>query len=337
MLRNFVVVFVLLWLSIPVYGEGVDSRVVRGKVLLPDGKPAAGVVVYLLQAARPSHSYFVTMDGAKNNPRCQFRTNARGEFEIRFAVTRDGDYTKEAAKLGHGVYYLVVLPGAKTSGAVSGPIMNPDAADEDVIFWRKFWDTKLVLGDKPLQINMQIRKGDTLAGRVETTDGKPIAGAKLKIFSRLTFNSHTGNGGEIFEMTTSTNADGLFRFERVFPGHVLIQFPTPGMVWMQTRIGKNGPWQDEHVDQVESSDWVEIRIVQDNYSRSAGASPMPKANRFLGPKCSSAGPITGRRKSAATALRPRPERTPTADTRRRLARHGYHISGLKSRATNRLK
>jgi hypothetical protein len=99
------------------------------------------------------------------------------------------------------------------------------------------WDTEgdgdWVFTNETPEIDMVLTSGHTITGTVMTPEGKPISGKTIHAIHDLHVDSHTGAGGEVFDVKATSDADGHFKLEHVYP--VACALRTDG-AWTRTQI-----------------------------------------------------------------------------------------------------
>jgi hypothetical protein len=167
---------------------------------------------------------------------------------------------------GFGQFYLVATkPG--WAGGVSCELLNLD--DEDLEHYLHAqdidcqppeevdeWLSKCipyVLGDKsdgkPLEI--VLKRGLKVDGQIVDTNGKPVAKKEVTLFLDLHAGTHTGHGNEIFEQQSSTNREGKFQFESVYPNDFYLELLNHSggpPYWIRTRVRNR--WVDKIEDEI---------------------------------------------------------------------------------------
>jgi hypothetical protein len=219
---------------------------VLGYLLGADDRPVSGTTVLLLGMGRRNA---VNMEEAARRSHYHTVTDSGGRFEFRFDPVVGSSYrgyTPAAALPNLGAYYAVVPPGERSAGAVGTRIVN-DFRTHTPSYDARRIAGYLVLRDPVTSITLRLLPGVPLAGRIRDGGGKTLAGVAVKTYMDLHAESHTGYGGENFEHETTTDADGIFRFENLMPGRWTVE---AGDTWVRTRID-NGPWTDNRLDTVD--------------------------------------------------------------------------------------
>jgi RNA polymerase sigma factor (sigma-70 family) len=160
----------------PASKEAVRSITVRGKVLDPDGKPFAGAKLYL----------------AHYGPRDEVR------FSVRATSGSDGrfDFTIDRAELAKA---RPDQPDAVVKAWAEKPWVGQVAAVADGFGY----DYVHVNGSDPLvELTLRLVKDVPVNGRILDPDGKPVAGAKLRVLMVRAF-AGEDLGGVLQELRTN--------------------------------------------------------------------------------------------------------------------------------------
>ena len=132
-----------------------SEKIVRGRVLLPGGKPAAGADLYWPHAGSPPPRAAREIEYTKRGV-----TDAEGWFQIAFSAD-------DLPASGLALYLVAHKPGFG-------------------IDW-----LKVESGEVPAEITLQLVEDRPIRGRVTDTEGRPIAGARLAVNNM--WESHDGN------------------------------------------------------------------------------------------------------------------------------------------------
>jgi hypothetical protein len=218
-------------------------REIKVTLLDADDKPAAGVAVDLYgqdhgerwPEADPEPKKDPAPEKSKEKSSktdrwWHFKTDEQGAFTVRFPVKAD---TWGEAAPRHGAFYLVVnLPDGHR--AVSPRIFHGVTREESADYEVNEWDSEdggdWVFTDETHDISMQLLDGRTVSGTVISPDGKPLSGKTVTVTHDLHVDSHTGAGGDIFVVKATTDAEGHFKLEHVYP------------VACRMDTGKEGAW-----------------------------------------------------------------------------------------------
>lgn len=151
---------------------------------------AAGVIQGKLTAAdgRPAAGIKVTADNYERANYWSTTTSSTGWYELR--VPPGNDYVVYYAD-GHFVQYA------------------PGTADQQQA--RHY----AVASGRTLRVNDTLLSAPALTGRLTDAAGAPVAGAQVR------FRTVTG-----FELSTTTDADGRYRFDKISPAEVKVVFVT---------------------------------------------------------------------------------------------------------------
>ena len=222
-----------------------ESRIVRGQVLNVDGTPASSVGVYIVGGGRMS---LITYDEAVEK-NLGWDTDTAGRFEAKFA-NQFPNFLWPQPQLFWGSYHFVVPPGKSHCGAISCDIVNPDPREEfKEPSGGSPWGKRAILSDIPATVVLQLKKGIVVQGVVLDPANKPISDAKVEIHHEVGVYGRTGGGGEIFLRTTTTGDGGRFVFENVYPASFHLSLGH-SLAWLRTRLGENGPWVEDCVDDI---------------------------------------------------------------------------------------
>ncbi|MCX7014514.1 MAG: carboxypeptidase-like regulatory domain-containing protein [Candidatus Sumerlaeota bacterium] len=220
-------------------GAAGETRTVNAKVLNVDGTPLAGAAVELKGIDRPTLGLDKTWT---------FKTDGEGRFTAEFVNRRldpegDDPKAKDTSRPGWGLYYFLVPPDKEQSGAVSGPVNFHSTLENPEDEWGK----AVALDGPSLEVVLRMKKGIVVEGVVLDLREKPLSGVKARLFHDLHADSHTGLGGEIFERSATSGADGRFRFDNVYPVQFALDVEKPA-VWLKTQRGEGGEWVDNRID-----------------------------------------------------------------------------------------
>jgi protocatechuate 3,4-dioxygenase beta subunit len=237
----------------------VSSLRLNGILLEVDGRPAAGTMVYLRGLDRMN---IVGLDEAAKRPHYHVKTDAQGRFAFDFKAVPEGSgghYESPADGLPYfGDYCAVVPPAADGShaGAVSDRIYNEWPKD-DPGYYKAVIPRVINMTKHPGLATLRLAKGVEFTGRVLDAQLRPQAGITVGTLIDLHAETHTGWGGQIFERATKTDAQGRFRFENLYPSKQTVHLGgenEPSPPWQRTRVGRDGKWVDDRVDQIDMAD-----------------------------------------------------------------------------------
>jgi len=252
-----------------------------------DGKPAPDVPVRLLGLDRDA--LFMSDDDGGNStkyPAWNFVTDAQGRFTATFGDFRSRDYDEELSFPGSGCFYLVAKKqdaSGRMLGGVSPIIYNlyvkcaQDLADwpspqKQDIEWQTGEYAVVSLQFRPDDappVVIPLRRGIAVTGTVHDTKGCPVAGANVQVYNDLHCWSHSGYGGEIFRTSGTTDKQGRYRIENVYPNRFFTGFPLRpqdacatvpcsrnifsdsevDLYWYKARL-RNGKWKEQMIDDI---------------------------------------------------------------------------------------
>lgn len=272
-------------------------REVVFEVRAPDGKPARGVKAFLMGVER-NGIRVLDQDTSSGLKSWNFVTDSKGRFTARFGQFESHDY--EAAMNqpvpGYGGFYLVAeFPG--TAGGVSPYLKNVPENDypllslsEELNEWQKGEFAPIEVANPPQPIVIQLKRGIIVNGSVRDLEGKPVTNCQVGTMHDLHAKSHTGFGGEMLPARASTDANGNYRIEHVYPNR--FDLDVAGGVWIKTRV-RGGRWKEERVDELmpkrnEKQIRVDLVVVKQPPYRyfgritNAEGKPVPNAKVTLG-------------------------------------------------------
>jgi len=227
----------------PVTFEKGRVREIKVTLLDPDGKPASGVTVDLYGQDEGEHWPNAAAESqndsspgkekeksSKTDRWWHFKADDSGTFTVRFPVKTD---TWGEAAPRHGSFYLVAsLPDGRR--AVSSRIFHNVTREESADYEVNEWDAEdggdWIFTDETHDVSMQLLDGRTISGTAISPDGKPLSGKTVSVTHDLHVDSHTGAGGDIFVVKATSDADGHFKLEHVYP------------VAARMDTGKDGAW-----------------------------------------------------------------------------------------------
>ena len=250
-------------------GNAPEYRNLRVRVVDEAGRPVPGTRVFLGGLERSSVDPEEVVEEPERNPGLVFRTDAQGCFTARFGKFDPYQVEETGGFDGPGYgefHFFLSKPG--WAGGVSRVILNLDAdalarywanrqpeprpAPEDRREWQRGEFAPLVLTDsasnRPLDI--VLKRGLTLRGRVVDTAGRPLARQAVGVGFDLHHGSHTGAGGAIFGQGTRTDGRGRFQIHHVYPNLFSVDvfdFGRPPY-WVGTRL--RGRWLNRAEDRV---------------------------------------------------------------------------------------
>lgn len=190
------------------------------------------------------------------------QTDAQGLASFSF-VDASWDAVQESADATacQGQYHIIATASG-TAGAVSPilclesekPAFDEDPANEWGPSYGKPVDLReLAKNKQPLVLTLE--KGNTIKGKVLTSDQKPLPGVTINMYQDLHADSHTGKGREIFGMESITDAQGNFSFSPVFPNTVYLgdlvasdSDTQPSWFWKSTQLnGQKYEYQENRI------------------------------------------------------------------------------------------
>ena len=243
-----------------------------------EGLSVSGVEVQLRGLGRDAFGVNPDEGKSDNYRGWKFTTNSSGLFTARFGQFRQYDH-QQATQLiepGYGHFYFVARQEG-TAGGVSCEVLNLD--DEELALRKKRENAESVSpqeGDewvrgafppyvlsgkregKPLEI--VLKRGLDLTGRILDTAGKPVRGEEVSVFLDLHAGSHTGHGGEIFEKQIETDRAGRFHFSHIYPNTFYVELRDHSRgapYWIRTRVRDR--WVDKIEDEItpRTDEWDE--------------------------------------------------------------------------------
>lgn len=226
-----------------------EIMTLSGRLLGLDQRPTSGTLVYLIGVDRMN---LVNLEKAAQSTFYHARTNERGEFSFKFRRVHGDSVsgTRDINRIpGFGDYYLVVPRAKNHAGAISPRIVNTFPKSAPQFNQKKVPSFILLRNDRTL-ITLQLKRGITVAGRVLNPEMKGRTSQTLTLYFDLHAGTHTGEGGEIFGRTDKTDAQGRFLFSNVYPATFCLSVDSADR-WIRTRLGENGPWIDNQVDQID--------------------------------------------------------------------------------------
>ena len=140
------------------------------------------------------------------------------------------------------------------------------------------WDGSLgrdswVFTNERHELTMQLKVGRTITGVVVDPEGKALPGMEVRTFHDLHVLSHTGSGGEIFKLRATTDAEGRFRIEHIYPVSCAIRAAggeESTWAWVRTRSTVTTPkasstrWQNrawEKIPEMIGMSGLDLMIV----------------------------------------------------------------------------
>ena len=126
--------------------------------------------------------------------------------------------------------------------------------------------TRILSRDDGLSRTIHLVRPAVIAGKVIGPDGKPLAGAPLSISTYCDLEHMSCSTGN--HMRAITDDDGLFRFEQVPPGEIVLYYPWAGPNRLEVRDGKWSKWtkpsQTYPSPPTEGPCWVKVFDVVEN-------------------------------------------------------------------------
>ena len=259
----------LCWLLLVSSGlaqEALVFRTLACRVIDEAGHPVPGVLVRLGGLERDAPDF--TWD--EPDPRgadWDFTTDQAGRFTARFGRFRAREHEGEYAGPAYGRFHFVVCqPG--WAGGISRLVLNssetelpsflpsawqPGDPPPEQEEWQVGEFAPLILRDtpEPRTLDIVLKRGLTLQGRLVDNQGRPIRGREMVLREDLHYGSHTGAGGEIFEQSATTDHSGRFNFRHVYPNRFWLH-PSdegPPIYWAKTRLRHR--WTDEAMDEID--------------------------------------------------------------------------------------
>jgi hypothetical protein len=287
-----------------------SGKVREFRVTLLDEKdqPVSGVPVELYGIRRGGRWPAADNPTSKEiDPWWSFKTDAQGKILARFPVSdKPWAYT---APLDGRFYFVVDLPDARR--AVSPPIFHgvtrKEAHEEQENEWDAHAGDEQVFTDETDKVTMRLVKGRTVTGVVVDADGKPLLGRTISAVHDLHIRSRTGAGGEIFTVSTTSDASGKFKLQHVYTAACSLSMEGGGY-WSRTQValhssdGTATRWVGGSINLPELADdaTVDLRIE---------VAPEAPKYRYFGTVTDAAGkPQTGLIVSAGVS------HSPTAET-----------------------
>lgn len=218
-------------------------RELKVNLLDESAKPVSGVTVNLYgedrgarwpQNESPEKAPPEKEGAGKNDPWWVFKTNDSGAITVRFPVKEEtwGDIAPLP-----GVFYLVAdLPDGRRAVSMRifhGISHDEAASDYEANEWDAEGESDWVFTNETPEVDMVLTAGHTIDGIVMTPEGKPVAGKTINAIHDLHVDSHTGAGGEVFNVKATSDAEGHFKLEHVYP--VACALRVDG-AWTRTRI-----------------------------------------------------------------------------------------------------
>jgi hypothetical protein len=232
-----------------------DFRRLIVHVVNEHGEPMAGAKVQLVGTGRDALQAMDVFEfpAEQNLPGVwRFVSNARGRFTARFACCAGWDSDKLTGTWmpGWGAFYFIAEAGGLrgVSLCVNHDTKESAAGGAGDDEWTQRGTVKT--RTKPVTMTLVMRRGLRVSGRVIDTAGRPVAGFSVGIEEDLHSNHHTGYGDEIFRQVTSTDREGKYTFEHVYPNTFYLaaslEESSPS-IWIGTRV-RRGHWRREPVD-----------------------------------------------------------------------------------------
>lgn len=213
--------FFPLWLCVAItFGDepsGVayhnEFYLTSGKLLLPNGKPAANTTMTIRSVDR----VVVHSPGYMNAfPSETFVTDGNGSFTLvipkQIQQQDGGGLLWKLQNL-----YAIVEPAKDHPGLIrgigTGEQLTSKRSDSDLA----------EDSSKSNNVTWRIPKPGTLRVRLLGKSDKPLQDVRVIIFHDLHADTHTGRGGEIWERTATTDENGRAAFSNVYPDNISIQ------------------------------------------------------------------------------------------------------------------
>lgn len=274
-------------------------REIHGTVLNIDGSPASGRYVRLIGLSRGSSRPYV--DEPQTAEGWDFKTDDQGRFLAKLGEFRS--WEDEQNQPGWGHYVFVVPAGAEDAGAVSSHLLSfeekPGYYGESTNEWGPYQEVP----PRGLDITLQIKEGITLVGRVlkYPVGTKPLAGIVIATNNDLYSESHSGHGGEILYQRATTDAEGKFQINHIYPVRFYVglhanpaeaESSNEGAHWLKTKL-PGEKWVDDVLDSLipaEGAEKMHIDIMAAPEAtfryhgnvRSASGTPVERAKVTFG-------------------------------------------------------
>jgi hypothetical protein len=284
-------------------------REFRVTLLDERGQPAIGVPVELYGMRRggrwPALDH--DPDSQSRDPWWSFTTDDAGKIVARFAVSeKPWDYYGVPRE---GRFYFVVdLPDGRR--AVSAPIFHgvtrERAHEEKENEWDAHANDEQYFTDETEDITLYLRKGRTVTGVVVTPDGKPLQGRTISAIHDLHIESRTGFGGDVFTASATSDTEGKFKLENVYPAACSLSMEGEGH-WSRTQVALRSA-------EGSSTRWIGASLTLPELSHDTSVnlrievSPEAPGYRYFGTVTDPAGkPLTGLLVVAGVSHSPTPE------------------------------
>ncbi len=194
-------------------------------------------------------------------------SDAHGVFRVKFGnYDVDTANEKKLPRTGYGRYCFVVHPTKEHAGGLS-PVFLHGIKPEEAYLERG--DRVVALDKRHQNFVIQLYQGISVDGRIVDTKGRPLANDGILIRHNLHMASHTGAGGEIFEQTATSDKNGEFTFERVYPCYYEILKQDSGHHWLHAKFGSS-EWREpdgtSKSDNADDFDWPGGEFDEDHDS-----------------------------------------------------------------------
>ncbi len=244
----------ILFFAVQLFAQESEPsfRTVHGIVLNIDGSRAIGRDVRLIGLARGSTRPYSEHEKVIN---WDFKTDDQGEFSAKLGnFPTWGD---KQQRPGWGCYVFVVLPSKSDAGAVSSHLLHNEKGEQRLQETLDEWGEASLVPPDGLDIELQIKKGVTLKGKILEYPTGERALAKVQVFTNnnLYSESHSGHGGEIFFQNATSDSNGNFEIKHIYPVKFSVALgpeeEAGGTVsaahWLKTK-SHHGEWIDDALD-----------------------------------------------------------------------------------------
>ncbi len=221
----------------PVPFQKGKVRELKVTVVDEKGAPVSGVTVQLYGMARGGRwpARDSSTDARNTSPWWTFVTDKNGTFVARFAVTPEA-WDDPVPRTGR-FHFVAELPDGRR--AVSVPVYHAvtrqEAADDETSEWEADGPVGRVFTEESDELTLPLKKGRSITGVMVDAAGSPLSGRIIRATHDLHIESRTGEGGDIFEVTATTDAQGRFSLENVHPVDCGFAIDGPGH-WARTQV-----------------------------------------------------------------------------------------------------
>jgi RNA polymerase sigma-70 factor (ECF subfamily) len=180
--------------TLPENVTSASSAEIQGRLVYPDGSPAAGVPVTL--AGRAGNSERVLRHGMPEGwTDLAVAADAQGRFTLRFEP--------------HAAFQFQLAAKAPGHARVS---------------WRR---SEMRPGESVDLGDVALARGGTLEGRVVDAEGAPLSGTPCTVIARAPDPTWSGPFDPVWEHAVSDGDAGAFRFEDLPPGRLQLEADSP--------------------------------------------------------------------------------------------------------------